>query len=251
MRIVFTMPVYNEEEGITDFCEEILEIFKEYKTEIIVVNDFSSDSSENVIRENLIKKYGSVVTLVNNPKNLGHGPSTIIGIRKALLISSTDIIVTVDGDGQFKARDILYLVQEHKKLNMDVTEGVRINRTDPMFRKVSTSVCKFLVFSLSGKFPNDGNTCLRVYTPKSLEKLINRIPSDFLIPNVLISTYTRIEELNFTQIKIDSIQRRGRNSIGSTWKQRFLNIPSRRYLVFCFRATIQWILAIFRNKEVV
>jgi len=248
LKIVFTMPVYNEVEGIVDFCQEIFETFKMFDVEIVLVNDRSSDNSEYVISSKLIPKYNSKVTLINNQINLGHGPSTLIGMRQALLSQDLEIIITVDGDGQFRSDEILTLVNHHQELKLEITEGVRINREDPYFRKISTGVCKLLVFVVSGKIPKDGNTCLRIYTPNSLRTVIKEIPSNFLIPNLLISAFTRKFKLKFDQVEINSIPRRGANPIGSTWKQKFSFLPSKRFVKFCFRATLQWFQTSMRTK---
>jgi glycosyltransferase involved in cell wall biosynthesis len=249
MKIVFTMPVYNEEEGIVKFCDEIIETFKEFEVQIILVNDLSTDNSKEVISEKLMTNYESNIILINNSKNLGHGPSTLKGMRRALKVTDSNIIVTVDGDGQFYSDEIMSLVKQHVELKADITEGVRINRQDPTFRKVSTIVCKILVFAASRKLPQDANTCLRIYQPKSLEFMVKKIREDFMIPNVLISTITRNEGFAYKQIQINSIPRRGAESVGSTWKQKFSRIPSRRYLVFCMRATLQWFSIFYLGRK--
>jgi glycosyltransferase involved in cell wall biosynthesis len=249
VKIVFTMPVFNEQEGIVDFCNEILEVFEAHEVELVLVNDQSSDNSRAVITKHLLSRHESKIKVIDNERNLGHGPSTLIGISDSLTRPDVEVIVTVDGDGQFRAQEILTLVNGLLELNLDIVEGVRVNRQDPIFRKISTAVCRLLVLSSAGKLPRDGNTCLRVYRPNSLRTVIEGISPDFLIPNVLISTQTRIRGLAFAQIEINSIPRRGNNSLGSTWHQRFYTIPSRRYLAFCIKAIFQWAHAINRIKR--
>ena len=242
MKIVFTMPVYNEEEGIVEFCEEILQAFTDYDIEIVLVNDRSTDNSKEVISNNLLSKQHSRIKLFNNDLNLGHGPSTLIGIRHALMSPNAELIVTVDGDGQFRSSEILNLVISHQKLKFEITEGVRINRQDPYFRKISTKVCRFLVYTATGQLPRDANTCLRIYDTKTLSGIVESIPMNSLIPNVMISAITRNKKLRLLESNITSIPRRASNPNGSTWRQTFDLIPSKRYLTFCLRATYQWII---------
>lgn len=248
MKIIFTMPVYNEAEGIVNFCEEIFETFKMFDVKLVLVNDRSSDNSEEIISRHLLQKYESKVTLINNEINLGHGPSTLIGMRQALLRHEVEFIITVDGDGQFRSEEILALVNHHREFRLEITEGVRINREDPYFRKISTGVCKFLVFTVTGKMPKDANTCLRIYTPNSLRSVIEGIPPNFLIPNLLISAFTRKYKLKFGQVEINSIPRRGVDSIGSTWKQKFSFLPSKRFMKFCLKSTTQWCQTFIKTK---
>jgi dolichol-phosphate mannosyltransferase len=243
------MPVYNEEEGIVSFCEEIFQTFHAFEVEIIIVNDRSSDRSEIIIEKELVSKYPSKIKLISNEKNYGHGPSTLIGIHEAMKSSNVETIVTVDGDGQFNAFEILTLFKHHLNSNLDVIEGVRVNRQDPAFRKISTMVCKILVFGACRIMPRDANTCLRIYKPAVLKKIIKNIDSNSLIPNIFISTYTRLDGLNFRELDISALPRRASSVSGSTWRQKFTRIPSQRYLIFCLKATLQWVKTIYAVRK--
>ena len=63
--ISIIIPVYNEEKTIKEIINKVLDQ-KNYKKEIIVVNDFSTDKTKSLIEENFLDK----IVLINNKKNI-------------------------------------------------------------------------------------------------------------------------------------------------------------------------------------
>jgi len=238
-RLAVTMPVFNEEQGIVDFLLEIVESLANYELSLFVVDDHSTDQTVNRLLE-FQKQFPDVnLTLVENEKNLGHGPSTIKGMSLALAIDP-EAVLTIDGDGQFIGTDIAMAVKAFAEGQVDVLEGVRIKRSDPFFRRISTEAVRLLVWSRCHKFPLDGNTPFRIYRSSKLLELLGTLPSNLFIPNVYVSAYTRVQRWNVLEVEVTSIPPRGKDPLGSTWKQKFKKLPSKRFLKFCLRAFLQW-----------
>jgi len=88
MKILVIIPAYNEEESLPSLLQEV------YRAgyDAVVVNDASSDSTEEVVR-----KCG--VPVLSLPVNLGIGGGVQTGFIYALR-NGYDIAVQVDGDGQ-------------------------------------------------------------------------------------------------------------------------------------------------------
>ena len=76
------IPCYNEEKSIGKTLDQIIKVLKQNniykKSEIIVVNDGSSDNS----KKEIIKRK---VTVIDNPCNMG------CGIRPAITVAKSDI----------------------------------------------------------------------------------------------------------------------------------------------------------------
>jgi glycosyltransferase involved in cell wall biosynthesis len=236
MKVAITMPVYNEEGGIYNFLVEINEAFKGSSLHIVAVNDSSTDDTS----QELLKYSRNFrnLDILENSKNCGHGPSTLRGMAHALNIDC-DYIITVDGDGQFYGHDIFNLYRKTILTNVDVAEGVRIQRTDPAFRKISTLVVRLIVLLSSGKLPKDGNTPLRIYKKEILKSIFLELPTNLLVPNMFISILSRRSNLRVLESETQSLERRG-GGIGTTWKQKFAKVPSRRFIKFCFKAFFQF-----------
>ncbi len=235
--MVVVMPAYNEAEGIAGFVREILAAFNRSEVDIIVVDDASSDDTAAALLE--LRKQGLPVDVLRNERNLGHGPSTIRGLAAGLR-AGHEIVVAVDGDGQFLGADIARVASLARASSADVVEGSRVGRNEPCYRRAVSSVTRMLVRGTCGQSPRDANTPLRAYQRHRLEQLLVSVPEDAMTPNLLISASVRRNGWQILETEVASLPRRGASSVGTTWGQSRIQLPTRRFLLFCGRAFIQW-----------
>lgn len=114
MNFSIVIPAKNEEKGLAVLLQELLLGYPE--TEIIVVNDGSTDRTAQVCEE-------AGVTVLAQPYSKGNGAAIKAGARAA----SGEYIVFMDGDGQHHSADIarlLYKVEE----GYDLVVGARSGR---------------------------------------------------------------------------------------------------------------------------
>jgi glycosyltransferase involved in cell wall biosynthesis len=234
--LCITMPCFNEAEGLEGFIEELFSELDIYLARIIIVDDNSTDDTSFVITK-LLSRFPKIICQTNKV-NLGHGPSTVIGMRLALKTQS-EYILTIDGDGQFLPLEIKEFLQNESHSNFEVLEGVRKERKDPYFRKIVTFLLRVLVFFSTKKFPSDANTPLRLYHRSTLEKLLTSIDPSSPTPNLKISILSRKLNLKIREREFTSVVRRGHSQTGTTWKSKRDYLPSRRFLSFCFRAALK------------
>lgn len=232
------MPVFNEELGVVPFLNEISVAFSGYKTNFLVINDASTDETNselNQFKNNFLENTNHDILIVNNERNLGHGASVLLGLKMSCR-KSYDYVITVDGDGQCSGHDLLRNFQTYRGKESQVHECVRIHRRDPLFRKIVTVAVKILVFTKSGKFPQDGNTPVRMYNQTALSAILKLIPDQTLIPNIHISIMIRREKLELSSSEIVWGEPRGAEKFGSTWRQKRRFLPSVRFVAFCKNA---------------
>ena len=241
LELVVAMPVFNESEGIIEFLNEIRSNFIPLKIGFVLVDDDSTDSTATEIEE-FIKLGGISVRLVKNETNVGHGPSTIKAIDEALMMD-TLFIMTVDGDGQFHGHEMRQLYECLIENDFEVMEGVRMARSDPMFRKITSFATRLLVFLRCHKFPKDANTPLRIYKSSKLFHVRNELGTGCLTPNLHISSFIRSRNcsVRLGTMNVHSIPRRGLISTGTMWKSRRQSLPSKRFIKFLMNSTWQWI----------
>jgi hypothetical protein len=178
--------------------------------------------------------------IINNIENMGHGPSTLIGMLKASEMNY-DVIVTADGDGHYQVLDLKAIANQLFSSDVDLVEGVRTLRTDPWFRKISSLITRNLVRIRSRKAVIDANTPIRAYRPTVLRKILLTIPTmNYLIPNLYISALSRKLDLKIDYFTVETRERQSSASLGTTWKQKYRNVPTKKYLKFCLNATFQW-----------
>ena len=236
--IAVVMPAWNEAEGLPDFIRELNHELKKWQPSFVVIDDHSTDQTALVTKE--LMKSGIDLSLFVNQVNSGHGPSTLRALKEGLNLG-VDFIIAVDGDGQCYGRDLARMVEVLATTQTDVVEGVRVDRTEPNYRKFITLMVRTLVSIKSRKIASDANTPFRAYRSANLSEIVGVIPDDFKIPNLLISTICRKWGFKISEIQIESIPRRGSNPNGSTWGKTARAIPSKRFVKFCISSGIQWV----------
>lgn len=236
MKVIMCMPVYNEADGIAEFLSEIVDELSGKIDELIIVDDASSDSTTDVITTvSAINQSSLKIKLFREEENSGHGITTISALRKALE-SDADVVISIDGDGQFKSSEIDNALKQFMNKKPDVLEGVRTCRNEPTFRKITTLSVRWITILLSRKKVVDGNSPFRIYKRNTLEMLLSATPRETLIPNIHFTVYSRTFRFTILTHPMTSIQRRGESSTGSTWQPKRAWFPSRRFIKFCLKA---------------
>jgi dolichol-phosphate mannosyltransferase len=236
--VAIVMPAWNEASGIGEFLREIHETFAGIEHTIVVVDDSSTDSTLEVLTQ--LKSGGLPLVIQSNPKNMGHGPTTINALKGGLATGATSIIA-LDGDGQFLGEDILKCYKALIDGNFQIVEGVRTRDSDPAYRKITSYATRVLVWSRCRELPQDANTPLRAYERQTLQVILTKVPANSLVPNLMISAYARVNSLNVGVIPVRFIDRRGDNPQSTTWGKSKSNLPSKRFVKFCRDATRSWL----------
>lgn len=234
--VAIVMPAYNEESGIKIFLHELYDSFKDKQVEFIVVNDCSKDGTFAAVQQ--LSSTGFPVTVHTNEVNSGHGFSTIAALKFGLA-TNAEAIIAIDGDGQFNGADVRK-VYEALSPAVDIVEGVRTQRHDPLFRRLVSLATRFLVFTRSGKWPKDANTPLRAYNASTLQQIITVVPADTPIPNLYISAYTRKNKIPKVELIVESRSRIGEEVTGTTWGKGLSWLPTKRFVNFTVSATKSW-----------
>ena len=95
--------------------------------EIIVVNDGSKDHTAELLNE--LQRLYPQVRVITHPQNRGYGAALRTGFSSA----SKEWVFYTDGDAQYDPRELVKLV-EALDPNIDVVNGYKIERSDPLHR---------------------------------------------------------------------------------------------------------------------
>ena len=165
--ISIVIPVLNEERNIINLITEIKKnLEKKIKYEIIIVDDGSSDNTHNVLLKYF--KKNKKVLVFKHKKNYGQS----VSLRTGIMQTSSNYIVTLDGDGQNDPRDILKLLKnfEPDKEFMMVI-GNRVKRIDNFARRLaSRTAFKIRKFILKDETPDTG-CAIKVFKKEDFLKL--------------------------------------------------------------------------------
>lgn len=222
-RIVVVMPAYNESEGIPGFITEVTAALAPLAEEIrvFVADDRSTDDTAAL----LAAMPG--VAVETQPQNRGHGPTALAAYRLGLA-AQPDVLVHVDGDGQFHGSDIARVVAALDASGADVVHGVRTGRTDAWYRRVLTFCVRLLVAAASGTAIPDVNTPLRAYRPSAARALVEAVPADTQVPHVHFSFAEARGDFDVRYARVASIPRRGASDTGTMWGRATRLLPPKR-----------------------
>ena len=167
-KVVVVIPAFNESNNII----QIIKDTKKYASEVIVVDDGSTDNT-------LQKALSTDAKVLRNRRNCGKG----VALKKGLIESinyDPDIIVTIDADGQHDPHDIPNLLEPIQNGSADMVIGSRyitkkINEV-PLVRRVGLSIINMLNHSLENTTVKDTQSGFRAYS-KSVIKVITNSDS--------------------------------------------------------------------------
>ena len=153
------IPVYNEQDNIISLLDEIQNHLINFKNfEIIIVNDFSNDNTLHLIKK--IQLTIDNLVIISNSKNLGQSYS----LKRGILQSNSDIIITIDGDGQNDPSDIKKLLNLYNA-NKDIklVGGIRQKRKDSILKIISSKVANYIRSKILNDNCSDTGCSLKVF----------------------------------------------------------------------------------------
>ncbi|MBS0023244.1 glycosyltransferase family 2 protein [Microbacterium paraoxydans] len=226
--LAIVMPAYNEAEGIEGFVDEIRAAVAPLADTVSfhIADDRSTDATASTFDE------VADTTVVVQPANRGHGPTALAAYR-AGLAAEPEVLVHVDGDGQFLGSDFPRLIGALVAEEADVVHGVRDGRTDPWYRKSLTGAVGLLIALAAGRRIPDVNTPLRAYRPEALRVLLDAVPADATVPHVHFSLAEARAGFRVRYLRVASIPRRGESSTGTMWgRGAGVTLPPKRLRLF-------------------
>jgi len=162
------IPAYNEEKGIRDTVNSILDLCIDKGWKIIVVNDGSVDQTAEILTG--IEE----IDVVEHPYNKGYGAS----LKTGILHAKTDLVAFFDADGQHRPQDLLKLHENFKNYDMLVGERGHDSHQE-WIRKPGKWVLSKVANFLSGRKIPDLNSGLRVIKRDIIRKMLHLFPDGF------------------------------------------------------------------------
>jgi len=183
-KIAAIVPAYNEEKAIIAVVNDICAVAKQNNLEIdvIVVNDFSSDSTAEIISE-------LPCIALHLPINLGIGGAVQTGFKYAFE-NNYEYALQIDGDGQHPANEIPKLIKKALEDNADVVIGSRfIDKSgfqSSLLRRIGINYFKWLNYFLVGIKINDSTSGFRLINKKVMENVCENYPDEYPEPETIV-----------------------------------------------------------------
>jgi glycosyltransferase involved in cell wall biosynthesis len=165
MKIVISIPAYNEESTLGQVLADIKRVMAEtkYKYFIQIVDDGSTDRTVEVA-----ESFGAKI--FSHPKNYGLAEAFRTEM-KLFLESQADVVIHTDADGQYPAGDIPRLLAEIEK-GADLVLGSRFaGRIEqmPLMKKTGNKAFSKAISHITGLKITDGQTGFRAFTRRVAE----------------------------------------------------------------------------------
>ena len=129
MKFSIIIPIFNEKNNILTLSSKLFSNLKNYKYEVIFVDDSSSDGSEKILLK-LNKKYKNFKVIFRKRKPRDLAKSCGEGFAK----SKYNNLIVMDGDLQHNPIYIPKMLSIYKKHNCDIVIGAR----DLIYRRVKS-----------------------------------------------------------------------------------------------------------------
>ncbi|MCI0549853.1 MAG: glycosyltransferase family 2 protein [Anaerolineae bacterium] len=205
------IPVYNEEDGITEIAKRVLAVKPELikvgvkQLELLVVDDGSHDHTAQVAS----KIRG--VTLIRHPKNKGYGAALKTGFSKA----KGELIGFLDADGTYPPEYFPKLCKVAMN-GHDLVIGSRMAGEQsqmPLVRRVGNFIFATLLTILGRHRVTDSASGMRVFKREILEH-IYPLPDGLNLTPVM-STRALHEGIKIEEVPIPYSERVGRSKLSA------------------------------------
>jgi glycosyltransferase involved in cell wall biosynthesis len=195
MRVVVTIPAYNEALNIASVIRDIPRtIHENNEVLILVVDDGSEDQTARMARN------AGADFVLRHRRNMGVAKAFKTAVRSALT-SNPDVIVNIDADGQFNPNEIPKLVSPILLGQADLVLGSRFVEQNygnmPVIKQIGNRIISLIVSYVLGTRIHDTQCGFRAFTKEAAQKM--RITGLF--------TYTQeaILDLAFRGLRIREI----------------------------------------------
>ncbi len=209
--VTVIIPVLNEAENLRQLLPRFPSTIEGQEVGVIVVDDGSTDESVDVAILN-------GMAVAQNPINRGGGAALRLGFDIAKRLGS-QVIVTMDGDGQHLPEELSQLVTPILKDESDFVIGSRIlgkREKDSMVRWVGIHLFSFMINLLASTKVTDCSSGYRAFRVEALDKVL-LVQDQFHTAEVIIDAAKKgllISEVPITiKRRLSGESKKGRNLI--------------------------------------
>lgn len=163
------IPVYNEKDTIERVIEKVRSCG--IKTEIIIIDDFSTDGTRELLRGELKNKVDKVLY---HKKNRGKG----VALRHGFSAATGDFVVVQDADLEYEPKDFVHLIQPFisGECDADAVYGSRYLRSnrfrvDGFYHELGNKILTTLSNICSNLSLSDMETCYKMFRREVIQSI--------------------------------------------------------------------------------
>jgi glycosyltransferase involved in cell wall biosynthesis len=165
-KLSIIVPIYNEEELLPEVLKHVRSIPWENK-EIILVNDCSTDTTEQILEP---EKHKPGTIVLKHERNMGKGAA----IRTGLHYFTGDIVIIQDADMEYNPQEIVHVIEPIVRGEAQVSYGSRFLGSVKDMRlpnRVANKILALTVSLLYGKKITDEATAYKAFHRSVIERI--------------------------------------------------------------------------------
>ncbi len=210
MLLSLVIPAYNEEKTLKEIVAKVQNSLNQIDFEIIIVNDYSKDSTLEIIKE-LTDKFPNI-KYISNQENLGKTQSVKFGI----LATKGDYVCIQDADLEYDPSDLNRLFIYAVKNDLDLVYGNRFGYKNEVVYWANYIGNRFLSFVSSiftgfraNMWVNDMEVCYKLAKGDIYREIAKTIKSKstFGLEPELTAKFSKIKGIKFGQLPIQYFPR--------------------------------------------
>ena len=214
MKLSVIIPIYNEFKTLEEILKRIINQ-THIEKEIILIDDFSTDGSRELIKNKLKSK---VQKIRLNEKNYGKGYS----VRQGIEIAEGDIILIQDADLEYDPNEYQLLLQPILDGYADVVYGSRFVGGRPhrmlfFFHSIGNHILTFLSNVFSNLNLSDMETCYKLFRADIIKQLYLKECRFGFEPEVT-AKISRIKDIRIYEVGISYYGRTYKEGKKIGWK---------------------------------
>ena len=170
MKLSIVIPVYNEKKYIQEIVRRVKEVsLPGIDKEIIIVDDYSSDGSRQLIQDQLESQVNKVIY---QEKNLGKGAA----LRSGFQAVTGDIVIVQDADLEYDPQEYEKLLKPILDGKADVVYGSRFVGSEPhrvllFWHYVGNKILTLLSNMFTNMNLTDMETCYKMFRREVLDSV--------------------------------------------------------------------------------
>lgn len=223
MKLSIIIPVYNEASTIGTILDKIkrVNLVNDIEKEIIVVNDCSTDDTEEVFKKYISTNPGSNILYIKHEKNKGKGAALRTGIKKA----SGDYLIIQDADLEYDPQEYNDLLMPVVNGFADVVYGSRFMGGNPhrilfFWHTIGNKILTALSNMFNDLNLTDMETCYKLFKTKIIQS-IDLKENRFGFEPEITAKISKIPNIRIYEVGISYYGRSYEDGKKINWKDGF------------------------------
>lgn len=222
-KLSIVIPVYNEEKTIVSILHKInnIELIGDLDKEIIIVNDYSTDNSEFLIRQYISENSAIKIQYLKHQVNCGKGAALRTGIK----IATGELLIIQDADTEYEPEEYNNLLKPILSGYADVVYGSRFIGGKPhrilfFWHSIGNRLLTRLLNMSLNLNLTDMETCYKLFKTEVI-KNICIVENRFGFEPEITSKVSRFPNIRIYEVGISYFGRTYEDGKKINWKDGF------------------------------